>query len=92
MPAWPLAPFAVILTLGYVTYELWNGNPSQVIIAVGALAVGYAYYYDYLRRHRETRWTMPAAPHDEHAADEAGGILMGPALEIHPVGGYETEH
>ncbi len=26
---------------------------------------------------------MPAAPHDEHAVDEPGGVLMGPALEIH---------
>ncbi len=92
MPAWPLAPVAVIAALVYVTYQLWKGNPWQVIIAAGALAIGYGYYYAYLRRHRETRWTMPAAPHDEHAVDEPGGILMGPALEIHPVGGHETEH
>jgi len=92
MPAWPLAPAAVILALGYVTYELWLGNPWQVIIAAGALAVGYAYYYLYLYPQRDSRWTMPAAPHDEHAVDEAGAILMGPALEIHPVGGHEPEH
>lgn len=35
---------------------------------------------------------MPAAPHDEHDADEPGGILMGSALEIHPVGGLEQDH
>ncbi|HEX9030892.1 MAG TPA: APC family permease [Streptosporangiaceae bacterium] len=98
MPAWPLAPVIVILTLGYVTYQLWQGNPWQVIIAAGALAVGYGYYYAYLHPQRETRWTMPAAPHDEHAVEEAGGILMGPALEIHPAGapdgahGHETEY
>jgi len=93
MPAWPLAPVAVILTLGYVTYELWLGNPWQVIIAVGALAAGYAYYYGYLYRQRETRWTMPAAPHDVHAVhEEPGGILMGPALEIHPLGANEAGH
>jgi amino acid transporter len=92
MPWWPLAPVAVILTLGYVTYQLWKGNPWQVIIAAGALAVGYVYYYAYLYPQRETRWTMPSAPHDEHAIDEAGAILMGPALEIHPVGGHETEN
>ena len=92
MPWWPLAPVAVILTLGYVTYQLWKGNPWQVIIAAGALAVGYLYYYAYLYPQRETRWTMPSAPHDEHAFDEPGGILMGPALEIHPVGGHETEN
>jgi amino acid transporter len=90
MPAWPLAPVAVIVTLGYVTYELWQGNPWQVIIAAGALAVGYAYYYAYLYPQRATRWTMPDAPHDEHAVEEAGGILAGPALEIHPVGGNEA--
>jgi amino acid transporter len=92
MPWWPLAPVAVILTLGYVTYQLWKGNPWQVVIAAGALAVGYVYYYAYLYPQRETRWTMPSAPHDEHAVDEPGGILMGPALEIHPVGGHETEN
>ncbi len=92
MPWWPLAPVAVIAALGYVTYELWQGNPWQVIIAAGALAVGYAYYYLYLYPQRGTRWTMPAAPHDEHAAEEPGGILMGPALEIHPVGGHEQDH
>jgi amino acid transporter len=92
MPWWPLAPVAVILTLGYVTYQLWKGNPWQVIIAAGALAVGCLYYYAYLYPQRETRWPMPSAPHDEHAVDEPGGILMGPALEIHPVGGHETEN
>ena len=35
---------------------------------------------------------MPSARHDEHAVDEPGGILMGPALEIHPVGGHEREN
>ncbi len=35
---------------------------------------------------------MPSAPHDEHAVDEPGGILMGLALEIHPAGGHETEN
>jgi amino acid transporter len=92
MPGWPLAPVAVIAVLGYVTYELWQGNPWQVIIAAGALAVGYAYYYLYLYRRRATRWTMPAAPHDEHAVEEPGGVLMGPALEINPPGAHGTGH
>ncbi len=92
MPWWPLAPVAVIAALGYVTYELWQGNPWQVIIAAGALAVGYVYYYLYLYPRRGTRWTMPAAPHDEHAAEEPGGILMGPALEIHPSGAHEQDN
>ena len=91
MPWWPAAPVAVILALGYVTYELWLGNPWQVIIALGALAVGYAYYYAYLYPQRSTRWTMPAAAHDEHALDEAGGVLMGPVLEIHPPGTHDME-
>jgi amino acid transporter len=82
MPVWPVAPVLVIAALGYVTYELWQGNPWQVIIAVGALAVGYAYYYAYLYPRRATRWTMPAAARDEHAVDEAGGLLTGPVLEI----------
>ncbi len=47
MPLWPLAPLVVIVVLGYVTYELWRGNPWQVIIAVGALAVVYLYYFVY---------------------------------------------
>ncbi len=71
MPLWPLAPVAVIIALGYVTYELWLGNPWQVVIAAGALVVGYVYYYVYLYSRRGTRWTMPDAPHDEHAV-EAG--------------------
>ncbi len=86
MPAWPLAPVAVIATLAYVTYQLWQGNKWQVIIAVGALAVGYAYYYAYLYPRRAHRWTMPAAPHDEHALEDAGAVLMGPILEIHAPG------
>ena len=97
MPWWPLAPVAVIAALGYVTYELWLANPWQVIIAAGALAAGYAYYYAYLHRQRGTRWTMPAAPHDEHApaeqaTAEPGGILMGPILEIDAPGSHESAH
>ena len=83
MPAWPLAPVIVILSLAYVTYELWKANPWQVIIAVGALAVGYAYYYAYLYPRRATRWTMPAAATDEHAEDP-GGLLTGPIAELDP--------
>ena len=90
MPLWPLAPVAVILSLGYVTYQLWSGNPWQVVIAVGALAIGYAYYYLYLYPQRTTRWTMPAPAHDEHAPDAVGGLLMGPALEIEPPGTHHT--
>ncbi|MDQ2956008.1 MAG: APC family permease [Actinomycetota bacterium] len=86
MPLWPLAPVVVILSLGYVTYELWKANPWQVIIAIGALAVGYLYYYVYLYPQRATRWTMPAAVHDEHAIDDAGALVMGPATEIDPPG------
>jgi amino acid transporter len=89
MPAWPAAPVLIIAALGYVTYELWIGDPSQVLIAVGALAVGYAYYYAYLYARRDSRWTMPDAPLDEHAVleqggpvDVAGGLLAGPALEL----------
>jgi amino acid transporter len=94
MPAWPLAPVLIIAALGYVTYQLWIGNPLQVLIAVGALAVGYAYYYAYLYKRRADRWTMPDAPADEHAllgderardelaGEEPGGLLAGPALEL----------
>lgn len=94
MPAWPAAPVLVIATLGYVTYELWISNLVQVLIAIGALAVGYAYYYGYLYPRRADRWTMPDAPPDEHAvleeqlaraereAEEPGALLAGPALEL----------
>jgi amino acid transporter len=91
MPAWPLAPVAVIGALGYVTYQLWQGNKWQIVIAVGALAVGYAYYYLYLYPQRSHRWTMPAAPRDEHAMEEPGGVIMGPILEIHAPGTGEHE-
>jgi amino acid transporter len=97
MPAWPAAPVLVIATLGYVTYELWISNLVQVLIAIAALAIGYAYYYGYLYKRRADRWTMPDAPPDEHAvleqeraeleAEDAGGILAGPVLELEiPVG------
>ncbi len=80
MPLWPLAPVVVIVVLGYVAVQLWETDPRQVIVAAAVLVVGYVYYYAYLFRQRETRWTMPAAP-DEHA-EEPGGVLMGPILEI----------
>lgn len=86
MPAWPLPPVAVVLALAYVAVQLWRGNPWQVVIAVGALAVGYAYHAAYLRPRSADRWTMPDAPLDEHAPDAAGGVLAGPALEIDPPG------
>ena len=86
MPWWPLPPVLVILTLVYVTYEVWKSNPWQVAIAAIALGVGYVYYYGYLYARRATRWTMPLAPRDAHATDEPGGMLMGPALEIEPPG------
>jgi amino acid transporter len=91
MPLWPLAPVVVILSLAYVTYQLWQGNAWQVIIAAGALAVGYAYYYIYLYPQRATRWTMPDAVHDEHALDEAGALLMGPVTELDPPGSDSVE-
>jgi amino acid transporter len=91
MPLWPLAPVAVILTLGYVGIQLWKGNKWQVIIAAGALAVGYLYYYAYLYPRRADRWTMPEAPHDEHAREEPGALLMGPALEMHAPGTPEID-
>lgn len=91
MPGWPLAPVAVILALGYVTYQLWQGNKWQVIIAAGALVVGYAYFYAYLYPRRATRWTMPLPPRDEHVEEEAGGVLMGPVLEIHAPGAEPLE-
>lgn len=107
MPAWPLAPLLVIAALGYVTYQLWIGNPAQVLIAVGALVVGYVYYFAYLYAQRDTRWTMPDAPFDEHAVlaeeasaravEEPGGLLAGPALELeiptvdHPHGGRDRD-
>ena len=90
MPLWPLAPVLVIITLVYVTYQLWQSNPWQVTIAVIALGLGYVYYYLYLYSRRATRWTMPLAPRDAHATNEPGGILMGPALEIAPSGTLET--
>jgi amino acid transporter len=86
MPLWPLAPAAVIVVLAYVSSQLWRGNPWQVVIAVGTLAVGYAYYLGYLRPRRATQWTMPAAAHDEHAVDDAGALLMGPVTEVDPPG------
>lgn len=83
MPAWPLAPVVVILSLLWVIYQLWQGNPWQVIVAIAALAVGYLYYYAYLYSRRAERWTMPDPIH-AHLMDEPGGVLMGPALEVHP--------
>jgi len=55
---------------------------------LGALALGYVYYYAYLRPRRADRWTMPDAPFDEHDArdEEPGGVLMGPVLELNPPG------
>lgn len=81
MPVWPAAPVLVILALCYVTSQLWKGNRWQVIIAIGALAVGYAYYYLYLYPRRATRWTMPGAALDEHAEEATGGIITGPVHE-----------
>ncbi len=91
MPAWPLAPVVVLVALIYVTYQLYRANPAQVGIALGALALGYVYYYAYLRPRRADRWTMPDAPFDEHDArdEEPGGVLMGPVLELNPPGAPE---
>lgn len=90
MPAWPLAPVIVILSLLWVIYQLWQGNPWQVIVAIAALAVGYLYYYAYLYPRRAERWTMPDPIH-AHLMDEAGGLLMGPALEVKPPTGTHED-
>lgn len=81
MPAFPVAPVVVILALAYVTYQLFRANPAQVAIALGALALGYVYFYAYLRARLADRWTMPDAPWDEHD-QEPGALVMGPALEL----------
>jgi amino acid transporter len=82
MPAWPLAPVVVILVLGYVATQVWRADPRQVLIALGVLVVGYAYYYAYLHPRRADRWTMPAAVDDEHATEDPGAVLAGPVLEM----------
>lgn len=81
MPAFPLAPVVVVLALGYVTTQVWKGNPWQVVITLLALGVGYLYYFTYLRP-RPDRWTMRAtAP----AEDEPHGeIALGPVAGLDP--------
>ncbi len=85
MPAFPVAPLVVIVALIYVTYQLIRANPSQVAIALGVLALGYVYYFAYLRSRTAQRWTTPDAPFDEHD-QEPGALVMGPVLELDPPG------
>jgi len=70
MPAWPLAPAAVILTLGYVTYRLWQSNAWQVTIAIGALALGNLYYHASLHTTSHPRSTMPEPARGQHAVED----------------------
>jgi amino acid transporter len=80
MPAYPLAPVVVMAALVYVTTQVWEGNPWQVIITLSALAVGYLYYFAYLHPRRTDRWTMRATapaetePHGEIAIGPIGGL------------------
>jgi amino acid transporter len=80
MPAYPLAPIAVVAALLYVTTQVWKANHWQVIITLIALAVGYLYYFGYLYPRRAERWTMRAmapsetAPHGEIATGPTAGL------------------
>ena len=69
-----------------------TGYQGRWIVERGLIVTAVVVPADARARKEETRSTMPSAPHDEHAVDEPGGILMGPGLEIHPVGGHETEN
>ncbi|MDX6325392.1 MAG: hypothetical protein QOK15_1746, partial [Nocardioidaceae bacterium] len=82
MPAFPLAPVVVVLALLYVTTQVWKTNPWQVIITLIALAVGYLYYFAYLRP-RQDRWTMRATAPAE--TEPHGEIALGPVAGLEEV-------
>ncbi|MEV5000524.1 APC family permease [Nocardioides sp. LML1-1-1.1] len=72
MPLFPLPPVIIVVALAYVSYEVWDANPWQVVIALGALAVGFLYYLAYLRPRRADRWTMLSAAPEEILPGELG--------------------
>lgn len=65
MPLFPLPPLAIIGALAYVTYQVWDANPWQIVIALSALGVGFVYHQIYLRPRQADRWTMLAAAPEE---------------------------
>ncbi len=71
MRGWPYVPLGVVTIMLYVSYESVKADWCPVTIAVGMLAVGYAYYYTYLHPRRADRWTMPdpVREEDEPAVD-----------------------
>lgn len=71
MPLFPLPAVVIVVALAYVTYEVWDTNPWQVVVAVGALAVGFLYYLAYLRPQAD-RWTMRSAAPEEILPGELG--------------------
>ena len=64
MPLWPLPPVVVIAMMGYVTYQLAVSALSQLVVAIGTIVVGVAYYYGYIHPRRDERWLL-ADPIDE---------------------------
>ncbi|WP_341350998.1 amino acid permease [Nocardioides convexus] len=65
MPLFPLPPVIIVIALAYVTYEVGKANLWQIVIALGALAVGFLYYLAYLRPRSADRWTMLSAAPEE---------------------------
>lgn len=67
MPLYPLPPVIVVVALAYVTYQVWDANPWQVIIALLALGLGYVYYAPY---HRSRSSMRSHAPEEGEAPGE----------------------
>ncbi|WP_229053475.1 APC family permease [Aeromicrobium sp. Leaf350] len=65
MPLFPLPPLAIIVALAYVTYQVWDVNPWQIVIALSALGLGFVYHQVYLRPRHADRWTMLAGAPEE---------------------------
>jgi amino acid transporter len=64
MPWWPVAPLAVIGTVGYA---LIGSGSRELLVTLALCVVATAYYLAYLRPRRDTRFVVAAFDHEEHA-------------------------
>lgn len=59
MPLFPIAPAVVLIVMAYVVYLTVITDVAPLLVSLGAVVLGVAWYYGFIHPQRGTRWTLP---------------------------------
>jgi amino acid transporter len=72
MPWWPATPIAMVVITLAVLLESILQAWIPVLVTLVIFAIGFPYYYFFIRPGRQDRWTLPE-PADEELTEEVAG-------------------